>query len=425
STGTASQFGGLIVGFSFFLIVSALLLTAMLFRFGLEQRGEELGTLLALGWPAAQVRRLFLRESLALAGVGAVLGVAGGLAYGRAVLWGLTSLWSDAVAGAGLEFHAGSASVAMGALASVAMARVTLSFTLRRALRRPARELLNEGLVERPAPGTRPGRLGWVLAAGCLAAGLGLAGVSAGLSDSARPGAFFGAGACLLLGGLTVLHAAWRRPRHRLATCLASLAWRAPARQPRRSLATVALLASAVFLIVAVAANRLDASRNARSRPAGTGGFALWAESALPVLPDLNTPSGREEAGLHTPAPGGVAVVPLRVRDGDDASCLNLNRAQRPRLLGVHPEDLAGRGAFTFAALARDLNITNGWLALATGARPGADGVREVPAIGDAASIQWGLGRKIGDTLDYQDEHGRPFRLRLVGAVAPSILQGS
>jgi putative ABC transport system permease protein len=49
----------------------------------------------------------------------------------------------------------------------------------------------------------------------------------------------------------------------------------------------------------------------------------------------------------------------------------------------------------------------------------------EVAAIGDANSIQWALGKKIGDTLDFVDERGQAFKLRLVGTVANSILQGS
>jgi ABC-type antimicrobial peptide transport system permease subunit len=49
----------------------------------------------------------------------------------------------------------------------------------------------------------------------------------------------------------------------------------------------------------------------------------------------------------------------------------------------------------------------------------------EVPAIGDAASIQWALGKKIGDTIDYTDERGQKFKLRLVAGVANSILQGN
>ena len=51
--------------------------------------------------------------------------------------------------------------------------------------------------------------------------------------------------------------------------------------------------------------------------------------------------------------------------------------------------------------------------------------VAEVPAIGDANSIEWALGRSVGDTLEYTDEYGRAFKVRLVGAVANSILQGS
>ena len=137
-------------------------------------------------------------------------------------------------------------------------------------------------------------------------------------------------------------------------------------------------------------------------------------------------------------------VVPLRVREGDEASCLNLNRAQKPRLLGVTPELLAGR--FTFASVAKGLDRHQGWELLSNGSSRREEALTnnsqtqsaieiatsalgcpscEVPAIGDANSIQWALGKKIGDTIDYTDEQGRAFKLRLVGAVANSILQGS
>ncbi len=45
----AQDFGQLFLGFSIFLVVAALLLMALLFQFGLEQRAAEVGTLLALG----------------------------------------------------------------------------------------------------------------------------------------------------------------------------------------------------------------------------------------------------------------------------------------------------------------------------------------------------------------------------------------
>jgi hypothetical protein len=175
---------------------------------------------------------------------------------------------------------------------------------------------------------------------------------------------------------------------------------------------------------VAIGAFRLDENAGAWKRASGTGGFALLGETALPVVQDLNTREGREAWGLDDAVMTGVTVVPLRVREGDDASCLNLNRAQTPRLLGVKPELLAARGAFTFAKVLPELRTTNGWMALQIAERSASDDTA-VPAIGDAASIQWALGKKLGETLDYTDERGRKFKVRLVGAVANSILQGS
>ncbi|MBI3192706.1 MAG: hypothetical protein HYZ36_08570, partial [Pedosphaera parvula] len=130
--------------------------------------------------------------------------------------------------------------------------------------------------------------------------------------------------------------------------------------------------------------------------------------------------AGREFFGLDSNLLTGVSFVPFLVREGDDASCLNLNRAQKPRLLGVRPELLAERGAFTFAKVAKGLPKGNPWMLLNRG---GDEDV--VHAIGDAASIQWAMGKKVGDTITYTDERGREFKVKLVAAVANSILQGN
>jgi len=198
---------------------------------------------------------------------------------------------------------------------------------------------------------------------------------------------------------------------------------RSSTRRRPRSVATVALLAAGSFMIIAIAANRLDANVDAQKRSSGTGGFALIGESALPVFHDLNTSDGRDFFGLTPADLEGVSFVPLRVRDGDDASCLNLNHAQQPRLLGVNANQLAARRAFTFTQIAEDVagnNKAGEWSLLTLTLVEGA-----VPAIGDANSIKWALGKKVGDTLDYVDEQGQPFKIRIVGAVANSILQGS
>jgi ABC-type lipoprotein release transport system permease subunit len=139
------DFGGLFIGFSFFLIVSALLLLNLVFRFTIERRVQEVGTLLALGWTPKATSRLFFREGLLLAALGATLGTGGGLLYGRAVLMGLNTLWRDAVAGASLDFHPAPSSLVGGWLGALLMVGWTQRRALSQILRRSPRELLNEG----------------------------------------------------------------------------------------------------------------------------------------------------------------------------------------------------------------------------------------------------------------------------------------
>jgi putative ABC transport system permease protein len=110
--------------------------------------------------------------------------------------------------------------------------------------------------------------------------------------------------------------------------------------------------------------------------------------------------------------------VRMRARDGDDASCLNLSRPAAPPLLGVDPAALASRGAFAFAN-AEAHGDGSPWDLLKGTFEDGS-----IPAIGDQASLMWQLKVGLGDTLDYVDERGQAFRVRIVGALADSVLQG-
>ncbi|MGD0410584.1 MAG: ABC transporter permease [Verrucomicrobiota bacterium] len=427
ASGQAQEFGGLFLSFSFFLIAAALILLALLFELGMEKRAKEIGILLALGWRPGQARRLLLGEGLAVAALGGLLGVAGGVLYARAILWGLRTLWSAAAANSALRFHVTAGTLAGGGAASIVIGAAVMWLALRAQTRRPARELLERGneMEAQTAPGKGGRRrAGWVAAASFLGA-LALAGSALGKRDSSAVEAFFGGGALLLIAGIAGAAVWFRSLAERRVSkplSLAELGMRGCARQRKRSLATVALLASGSFLIIAVEANKLDARQDSGARSSGTGGFALIGESAFPVMQDLNTKAGRDFFGLHEAGLDRVEFVQMRVRDGDDASCLNLNRALTPRLLGVKPELLDARRAFTFTALADKALAQRPWTALQRREPSRPD---EIPAIGDEASIEWALGKKIGDTVDYTDEHGHPFRVRIVGAVANSILQGS
>jgi hypothetical protein len=281
-------------------------------------------------------------------------------------------------------------------------------------------------------------------AAGAMLAALALASWAIADRNANLVGAFFGSGALLMLSGLLVTSIGLSRVAAQEASprspgtsggappptptiSLPSLALRNAGRRRRRSVTTVALLASGCFVVAALGVFRLDATRNMFLRSAGTGGFALYGESALPIVHDLNTTAGREVFGLSEKELTGVSVVPMRVRQGDDASCLNLNRAQQPRLLGVRAEGLRERNAFSFAQALPNPGTPPSWSLLKPSGNPATagPGPSPIPAIGDQASIQWALGKKVGDILTLTDDRGQPFEIQLVASLANSILQGS
>jgi ABC-type antimicrobial peptide transport system permease subunit len=436
----SQDFGGLFIGFSFFLILAAIILMALLFRFGLEQRGVEIGTLLALGFTPKKVKRIFVLEGIGLALLGGALGVGGAIVYAKGMIHGLSTIWKEAVAGSALSFHANPGSLVSGFIMGALIALVTIWWSLRKEVKRPARELLSEGMENEfpdeiihkagPNPKPRKGMATGIIGVLCVLLALAITfwGLFSGATNKGE--LFFSAGAFMLIGGLALSSFALRKLRVSSmaeALSLTGMGLRAITRRHRRSRAAIGLLACGAFLIASIGAFRLDSSKDASKRSAGTGGFALIGETSIPVVHDLNSPAGRDFYGLGESAFTNVIFVPFRVLQGDDASCLNLNQSRQPQLLGVNPELLAQRDAFTFASLIDSkqsgVSIPPGqspWLALNTKLLHD-----EVPAIGDAASIQYAMHKKVGDTIDYTDSNGRIFKVRIVGAIANSILQGS
>jgi len=427
ATDAPVDFGELFVSFSFFLLAAAAVLTGLLFVFSLEQRNREAGLLLALGLRPPQVRRLFLWEGTVLAVIGSVLGIGGAVLYTKVVLQALTTVWSGAVGGVAFVFSPDPVTMGIGVVSSIFIALLSMWLASRRQLRHSARDLLASAASLEMAPANRPKGRAWSFGIGLISL-LG-AGACLGLDKSGSSETFFCAGGLLLIAGLA-FGLAWLRhmaAKGKGLRSLPQLGRRNAARRRGRSLATAAVLASGVFIVVAVDAFRQSPSAGTENRTSGTGGFAFVAESALPIYEDLNAPAGRESVALDEQAVKGVSFVPMRVRDGDDASCLNLNRALQPRLLGLPAKEMADRGAFRFsAALAAngakttDLGAAAVWPLLDAAAKDGA-----IPAITDDATLEWALQKKLGDTLEYKNDAGATFKVRIVATLAESMLQGS
>lgn len=447
------DFGGLFIGLSLFLIAASLVFSALLLLFTLESRAAQIGLLFSIGWPERQVRRSILWEAGLVASCGALFGLVGGLVYARCALAGLNGVWSGATAGLRLVRDFQPLTLAIAFASSLIVSLGTIWIATRRIFKARPKDLLAgdawAGSGGAPACRMRPSRDEGAEVAPAesrgafmrflpglfllLAIGLSIAGARA-TKPEAVAGLFFGSGFCLLAAGLVGIRRALSRldgPRKELrdgverttpafrfrasavpapSSSLAGLGLRNITRRPGRSLAVIGMMAGGIFLVIAVNAFRLGAESDPSNRASGTGGFALIGESTLPVYEDLNTSAAWEAFALDDKMMKDIRVIPFRVREGDDASCLNLNKAQRPVLCGVNPAVLADRKAFAFAK--------GSWGVLAGGSKS------EIPAIADQATAMWGLGKGLGDTIEFTDAQGRAFDVKIAGLLAGSVLQG-
>jgi putative ABC transport system permease protein len=421
----ATDFGEYFTYFSFFLVVSALLLTVLFFRLGVEQRLRQIGILRASGFTIAHVRRLLLAEALVLAAGGSALGVIGAIAYGQLIVYGLRTWWSGAVGTTLLELHVSVLSLAIGAGAGIIAAALCVIVSLRAVARLSPRALLTAQAIDFPVAGARGARRARVL--GIVLAVAGLVMLAGGfISRAAQTGMFFGAGAALLVA-CQFLFSAWLRSRDgrplsgRGTWPIWRLGFRSAAFRPSRSVLSAALIASAAFIIVSVDAFRRGGGLET-DRHSGTGGFALVGRSELPILHNPNDAAGREALGVFNQSapPSRTRFTRFRVRPGEDTSCLNLYRPTNPTI--VAPEaGFIESGRFAFAASLADTEAesANPWLLLR---RPASDGL--IPVVADATSLQYVLHAAVGDTFSIDNGSDRPLVLQFVASLRDSVLQG-
>lgn len=443
----ATDFGEYFLYFSFFLVVSALMLTALFFKLGIEQRLREIGILQAVGFPAARLRTLFLGEGLLLAAAGSALGLAGALLYAALMMYGLRTWWVEAVGTRSLALHVSPVSLALGGAGGILAALACIWWTLRMLAPVSARELLT-GTIDaatRRRAVKASGKVGsplmrlatrarfgastsLVAAVACTTLGaLLLAGAASKLIGDVA--GFFGAGT-LFLVALLCYQSAWLR-RANTRTIhgrgwwpVARLGFRNTRHRPGRSVLCIALIASAAFIIVAVDAFRRDPSDAASTdKKDGTGGYTLLAESLLPIAHDPNDPAGREALNLsaqeETTTLAGTSLTRFRLRPGDDASCLNLYQPRNPRILAPSPAFIR-EGRFTFAdsLAATDAERANPWLLLERDFTDGA-----TPVIADANSLAYVLHRKLGEDMVLNEGTEHELRLRFVAALSDSLFQ--
>lgn len=430
ASGGGTDFGGLFVGFSSFLILAALMLVGMLFRLNLERRAAEAGLLLALGYRQRKLRQLYLLEGGVLALIGGLVGLVAAISYAKLLLRLLAAWWPGGVDWSFLQVHASPVSMIIGYSGAVLVSLAAIYWATRSLASAPVSTLLAGRASSEEAGGISSRRPRWSRRVAITAAILAVALLIGGAfikDGEAKASTFFSGGALLLTAGLTAVWAWMHRDRQTMVSGHGPLAWtrlavRNAARHPVRSLLTAGLLASAVFVVVAVQSFHQEVGSNVTARHSGSGGFELVGQSDVLIYQDLNTPEGRAE--LHFPPDTeqimqGVTIYSFGRQAGDDASCLSLYQPRRPRLLGM-PEGLIQQKRFEFAESEAQTPAErdNPWLLLD---REYPEG--QIPAVADATTAQWMLKTSLGGHIPITDGEGRTRKLRIVGLLQSSIFQ--
>lgn len=442
----ANDFSQLFLGFSFFLILSAILLASLMFRLGIQQRIAQIGLLQAIGYTTGRSRWFFMSEGLVVAVLGASVGVGAAVGFAQLMIYGLTHWWVGAIGTQFLHADVQPKTLIIAAAISLLLAVIVIWQSLRVCTRRPPRELLNGLSFDDSSTVTADSRRRLSLSGFFLVTSVIFATALPALlmaekipSTEAFGGlswrivCFFLAGFAWLATGLQLLR---QRLRKRCgetvetgrARGILRLAIANAARSPQRSLLTTALIAFATFVIVAVGAGRRNPVSEMPDLRSGNGGFTLVAQSSQPILFDLNTETGRTKLDLGrndaTTLPAETRIYGFSMKPGQDASCLNLYQTSVPTLLGASPEFIE-RGGFRFA----DTKGENPWSLLQIELPdPPSDGstaaLPTIPVIGDMNTLQFSLKKGIGDTILFPNDATPEFALQVVGMLDASIFQG-
>ena len=400
------DFGMLFLSMSFFIITAALILTALLHAFHMEKRRQEMGIMLACGFTAKDVKNRFLKEGLLISIIALIPGIPLGIFYTSKIITFLSTIWVDAVGTTEIYLHVSPQSLTAGIISFILFALFTLWLVIRKFTKQHTVELLNleQQELSCKAANYRFVRAGIVMLAAAVIV------LFTGGDQQFAISSFF-----LLAAALGASHGFVERIRAGKRSVLRSmngLIIRNLSRKSSRSLGAVLIMATGTFLVLNTVARQKNLSFDASDKKSGTGGYEYFAQTSIPLRYKPDSKEGATEFDIDEDLLKNSSIISIRYHRGDDASCLNLNRAQQPQIYGVTASDFNGRFNLSdeeWARLNEDL----------------PEGV--IPAVGDENTVMWGLGlyAGVGSKITIKDEKGRDVKLQIVALLKNSTLQGS
>lgn len=283
----STDFGGLFLSLSFFLIIAGLLLMCMMFSMQIDGRTAEIRTLRSLGFSEGGIIKILYPEMFIVLMISSITGALSGILYNNLILQGLKTLWNPAVGTSDLVVDIQITTLITGALSGIVVAAFLIFFLLKRKSKKALDEKKDPFFF---------------------------------LSENKRSSI---SSFRIIIRGLMINK--WR------------------------NLGITGLIAMGTFVILLTTAYHRSQTVN-ESNTSGTGGFRLWAETTVPFPAGMNEKSLKEKAADGSPDDSILfrsKILFLPAIEINDASCLNLNQVKNPSLTGIPEQKFQGRFSFS------------------------------------------------------------------------------
>ncbi len=408
------DFGTLFISLGFFIILASVLLLSLSVSSWFENKKDHISILYSLGFNNGTIYGMLLSETFLIAIAGSLAGAALGILVNILIITALNSVWSGAVQTNTLSASVGIIPFITGFISSMLIILVFFMLRTRNFLK--SLDKKKSGVFRLPS--IRRNSI-YLITSSVLAISLFvLSLISEGKAAevSFATGIFFFLSFILLLrhyylGGLT-----YKSGTIKSFSQLSFLYYR---HNPSQAITPAIFIAAGIFALFITSLNRMNFNEQANNPKSGTGGYLFWCETSVSVNEDLSTINGKRTFGLDEDQFKGMNIVQFGRKDGDDASCLNLNYIAAPPLLGVDPEIFAVNDAFSFASVIKDHEGISPWTIL--GEQPGPN---TIYGIADQTVLDWGLKIKTGDTLILKAESGQRINIIIAAGLKSSVFQG-
>jgi putative ABC transport system permease protein len=401
------DFGMLFISLSFFIILSCIILLFMALSLFLDSRKDEIRIYYALGFRNRRISALIFYEAFFISVLGAFAGAFLGYLVNILIIIALNGVWTGAVQTDTLSPGFGLISLLAGFITTLLISGILTGIKLKSFLKGLA--IGSSTIIKHRTQGKRSVALLLTLAISLVILAL-----SAILRSYATVLAFSG-GSLLFISMVLAINRFFTSDRG-MTIDYSRLYY---SFYPSKAVTPVIFLAAGIFAVIITSANRQVVSEKMMMPQGGTGGFLLWAESAIPVDHDLNSDEGRREFGFDDDGIKEISFIQAKRLRGDDASCLNITHVTSPPILGLEPTPFITKGSFSFASKLKKEKGINPWSLLNENS-----GNNIIYGIADQTVLQWGLKVKPGDTLKYRAENGQPLNIVICAGLKSSVFQG-